>query len=181
MPRTRSDSKCKQKFKDAQTKDQLMRQNSFVKKQLKLNRPPTPPVEVESEFILVRFSLSVPRREHQQRNTKQVVGNSKSLARRAVDAMGRECKHGVKFIGMSEATKYRFGRPVQVLVDEDVRLTPTFEICLNQWQQIGCDVWYFADDSSFSDGHGTKLHIRGLVFRKKEKDDDDDVVYSSAK
>ena len=119
--------------------------------------------------------------EHQQRNTKQVVGNSKSLARRAVDAMGRECKHGVKFIGLSEATKYRFGRPVQVLVDEDVRLTPTFEICLNQWQQIGCDVWYFADDSSSSDTHGTKLHIRGLVFRKKEKDDDDDVVYSSAK
>ena len=181
MPRTRSDSKCKQRFKDAQTKDQLMRQNSFVKKQLKLNRPPTPPVEVESEFILVRFSLSVPRREQQQRNTKQVVGNSKSLARRAVDAMGRECKHGVKFIGLSEATKYRFGRPVQVLVDEDVRLTPTFEICLNQWQQIGCEVWYFADDSSSSDTHGTKLHIRGLVFRKKEKDDDDDVVYSSAK
>ena len=85
--------------------------------------------------------------------------------------MGRECKHGVKFIGLPEATKYRFGRPVQVLVDEDIRLTPTFEICLNQWQQIGCDVWYFTDDSSSSDGHGTKLHIRGLVFRKREKGD----------
>ena len=149
-----------------------------MKKQLKLNRPPTPPVEVESEFILVRFFLSVRVEEKQQRNAKQVVGNSKSLARHAVDAMGRECKHGVKFIGLPEATKYRFGHPVQVLVDEDVRLTPTFEICLNQWQQIGCDVWYFTDDSSSSDGHGTKLHIRGLVFRKREKKDD---VYSSAK
>ena len=55
MPRNRSDSKCKTKFKDARTKDQLLRQNSFVKKQLKLNRPPTPPVDVENEFILVRI------------------------------------------------------------------------------------------------------------------------------
>jgi|SaaInlStandDraft_1057018.scaffolds.fasta_scaffold948048_1 hypothetical protein len=56
MPKnsTTSDSKYKQKIKDAQTKDQLVRQNSFVKKQLKLNRPPTPPVDVEKEFILVR-------------------------------------------------------------------------------------------------------------------------------
>ena len=64
-------------------------------------------------FWYVLFSRF--RRKATNLNTKQVVGNSKSLARRAVDAMGRECKHGVKFIGLSEATKYRFGRPVQVL------------------------------------------------------------------
>ena len=149
--------------------------------------------DVDSESMHVRLAdESVCIGSHQPQNSYLNISSLMS----AVDLTGAEAihpgygflsenskfaevvtKHGVKFIDLSEATKYRFGRPVQVLVDEDVRLTPTFEICLNQWRQIGCDVWYFADDSSSSDTHGTKLHIRGLVFRRREKDD----VYSSAK
>ena len=107
----------------------------------------------------------------------KVVSRSMDLSRRAVDAMGQECKNGVKFISVSEATKYRFGRPVQVLIEEYQRITSTFELCLKNWQQFGCNVWYFAGSSSSTSSsssdkqYGTKLHMRGLVFRKKEDDD----------
>lgn len=107
----------------------------------------------------------------------KVVSRSMDLSRRAVDAMGQECKNGVKFISVSEATKYRFGRPVQVLIEENQRITSTFEMCLKNWQEFGCNVWYFAESSSSTSSSssdkqcGTKLHMRGLVFRKKEDDD----------
>jgi hypothetical protein len=114
---------------------------------------------------------------HGNDHTTQVIGHRISLSRLAVDAMGRDCKNGAKFISQAEAVRYRFGRPCQVLVDYNVTLTTTFEMCLNQWQTFGCDIWYFTNDendfSSEREELGTNIHMRGLVFRKREDEEED--------